>query len=109
MKRQRFINLVGSEFEYEFSSGTHHIGYITTTLNKLRSKLGKPGRGWEKSSINFAIMLEDYTMFTIYDWKLYGKESARRNPDKEIEYNIGGSSGDIHKVLAFLYAILGEA
>ena len=109
MNRQRFINLVGTEFEFKVG-WTCFQKEIKTTHRKLKKALGKYIRGQEKTSVEYYIMLEDGTVFTVYDYKQYGKDSAYRNPDREIQFSIGAQnelSGA--KAFVFLNQILKES
>ena len=108
MNRQKFINIAKTEF-MEKVNWTSGQGSILTTHNKLKKALGKYERGYDKTSVDYAIMLDDGTVFMVYDYKYYGKDSAYRNPDKEIEFSIGAHDkvGGA-KALVFLNQILKE-
>jgi hypothetical protein len=109
MKRQRFINLVGTEFMGKVGWSSHQAD-ITTTHRKLKEALGKYRRGNDKTSVEYFIMLDDGTVFSVYDYKYYGKDSAYRNPDKEIEFSIGAQNKvEGAKAFVFLNQILKES
>lgn len=108
MNRQKFINIANTEF-MEKVNWTSFQGEIVTTHNKLKRALGKYMRGYDKTSVEYAIMLDDGTVFMVYDYKYYGKDSAYRNPDKEIEFSIGAHNKvNGAKALVFLNTILAE-
>jgi hypothetical protein len=108
MNRQRFINITKTEFEFKLDWSCNQ-GNIKTTHNKLKNALGKFRKGNEKTSVEYFIMLEDGTIFMVYDYKYYGKESAYRDPNGEKEFSIGAKdkiSG--MKAIVFLDEILKE-
>ena len=108
MKRQKFINLVGTEFMKKAGWGSQQES-ITTTHRKLKEALGKYRRGNDKTSVEYFIMLDDLTVFSVYDYKCYGKDSAYRNPDKEIEFSISAiNKVEGAKAFVFLMQILEE-
>lgn len=70
--------------------GTSHYGtVITSNVATVRKVLGQPAveinDGEDKSNFTWCMELEDGTVFTLYDWKLY----RPINENEPIEFNIG--------------------
>lgn len=109
MKRQRFALLNKTELERVFLNGTYLTGRIECSLNDLRKTLGKKftRNMSDKTTVDYIVMLEDKTVFTVYDYKYYGKDSPYYNPDKVISWSIGAKNevdGAIAKL--FMYQLL---
>ena len=94
MKRQRFIILNKTELQGAFVNGAHLVGNVECTLNELRATLGKKftRNDSDKTSVRYEIMLDDFTTFSIYDYKYYGRTSLYYNPDETITWSIGGNN-----------------
>ena len=74
-------------------SGTHLQGYITTTRAELTRAFGNPlweSDHTEKVTLEWAVLFEDGTIATVYDWKRY--EPRPLGLDEVFQYNIGGLS-----------------
>ena len=72
------------------ASGTSfHNVTIKTSLSKLREILGDPqhecNTGEDKTNIDYICELEDGTVFTIYDWKMY----RQIGEDEILRFHIG--------------------
>jgi hypothetical protein len=69
------------------TNGTSLCGYVTTTLNELVSKLGKPRSEFgDKVTCYWNIEFSDKSVATIYDWK------TETTPKGIYNWHIGGHS-----------------
>jgi hypothetical protein len=78
--------------DHALGSGTSLQGYITTTLRRLITAFGQPqyhGEG-DKVTVDWAMVFEDGTVATVYDWKRY--ELGTPALDEVFQYNIGGEN-----------------
>jgi hypothetical protein len=69
------------------ASGTCFIGYLPTTYDTLREKLGEPLTGYsgdEKVTCEWIIEFENGSVGTIYDWK------TNATPLNEYNWHVGG-------------------
>jgi hypothetical protein len=75
------------------ASGTSfHNVTIKTSLSKLKEILGDPqhecNTGEDKTNIDYICELEDGTVFTIYDWKMY----RQIGEDEILHFHIGAQN-----------------
>lgn len=81
--------------DFHLVSGTSFHGKtITATADELIAIFGPPsadsnGMG-EKTNLEWDLITDDGTVFTIYDWKEYRKLSM----DEPVEWHIGSHSKD---------------
>ena len=78
--------------DHALGSGTSLQGYVTTTLRRLITAFGQPqyhGEG-DKVTVDWAMVFEDGTVATVYDWKRY--ELGTPALDEVFQYNIGGEN-----------------
>ena len=106
-EQKGFKNLVETN-ESKLTYGTSYFGHsILTTLRKLKKAFGKYERPGDKTSAKFCLQIDD-VIFTIYDYKEYGK-TPYRNQDLEFRFNIGGfSQSHTHRALQFIKEKIGE-
>lgn len=110
-KRQKFIVLCKTEFQGLFSNGSYRVSQVEATLNELRKTLGSKYLRYssDKTSVYYEIMLDDKSVFVLYDYKYYGKESPLFNPDEEITWSISAPNEvDGLKGKLFMEELLGE-
>ena len=77
----------------EKANGTSfHNSTIVCTVNQLKEAIGEPvfecNTGEDKSNFDWECELEDGTVFTVYDWKLYEVVDF----DEWVDFHIGGFS-----------------
>jgi len=75
---------------FDAITGTSLQGYVTTTRSMIESAFGEPeelGEG-DKVTTEWAILFDDGTVATIYDWKRY--EMGAPETNEVIEWHIGG-------------------
>jgi hypothetical protein len=78
-------------------SGTSLQGYIHITYEELLNALGKPNRGYDKSSVHWKIQFETGDIATIYDYNQLGVEL------NVSYYHIGGFSSVAVEKIATLF------
>lgn len=71
-----------------------HNDTFYASVADLRKILGEPkseqNDGKDKVNFDWTMETEDGTVFTVYDWKEYRKLKE----DEEIEWHVGGHSGE---------------
>ena len=71
---------------------SYHQIDIKTSLSRLKDKIGEPdfeqNDGSDKVNIEYELMLDDGTLFTIYDWKMYRPIGE----DEILRFHIGAHS-----------------
>jgi hypothetical protein len=84
----------------ESANGTSLVGYVSTTYDALKEKLGDPidvRSGDGKVSCKWILESDDGTIMTIYDWKM------EETPKWKYKWHIGGKGvGAVHKLGEFL-------
>ncbi len=66
------------------ANNTSFKGEVVTTYDRLVELFGEPGRGGDKTQVEWEIEFEDGTIATIYDWK-------ETIPPKDVtDWHIGG-------------------
>ena len=87
MSKEEFMNS-------DDTNGTHAIGAVETTYDKLVKIFGKPTCGTRsacgKVSKEWVLAFEDGTIATIYDWK------EKQTPKGMYEWHIGGFNEKAH-------------
>ena len=78
-------------------NGTCLQGYITISYNRLKSKLGEPLRGGDKSTVEWEIEI-NRVVATIYDYKW----QSRQNDHIE-HFHIGGEDESALSVVSHLF------
>ena len=87
MRRLKFVNVINTELES--LAGGFKIGGFQATNKELMQVFGRYKKYWsDKTTVNYIIMLEDGTMFTIYDYK----QEAHMRPNEIINWSIGGNN-----------------
>ena len=91
MSRRKFALLNKTDLEHSFSKGTHWVGDFKGSLNDLRKMLGKGFTRVKRSklTIQYSVLLDDLTFFTLYDYKSEPKERPYNNPDLPFNWHIG--------------------
>jgi hypothetical protein len=77
----------------EFTGGSFHNVYITSSINELTDVLGEPqmddNNGHDKVNVEWNCITKDEGIkFYIYDWKYYRPLSM----DEMVEFHIGGKN-----------------
>lgn len=101
-EQKGFRNLVETNETRLANMSSFHGHTIITTLNKLKKAFGKYEREiCDKVSAEFCLQIDD-VIFTIYDYKEYGK-TPYENQDLEFIFHIGGFSKEqTEKALEFI-------
>lgn len=79
----KFENVSG---EWDLVNGTSLKGRIHATFERLCEVFGEPVTGGDKTQVEWAVLFEDGTIATIYDWK------EDISPQFVTDWHIGGKT-----------------